>query len=821
MTASPAAPRDAWPFHAGPAARCLRESAAATGLGPLPAWPPALRNALTACLDQGFPAFVWWGDDLLQFYNDAAIDMIGSRHPTAFGRPAREVWHDVWREVGPLVDEVLRGGRAVTRNDLPLPLDRGDDVRPAWFTFCLAPLRDEDGPPRGIGIVSVETTAQMLTREALRRTEERLHLALAAGRMATWDWDPVIDRITASPAHHLLFGLSSEQEFATSAHGYALVHPDDREAHRARVEAAMRAGGPWHSEFRIVRPCDGQIAWLEERAVVTHDDATGKTGMAGVVWDITERKTREAAQRDEHARRDLLLRLDERLRALGAGAADEIAHVATSMLGPFLGAIRAGYAEDAGDGEGLVAKRSYANGVAGGEIRLRQADLGAEHLQALRAGRTIACAVVANDPALTAEERARHAALGTGALIHVPLLKAGRTVAVLFVHHRAPRRWTEDELALVNAFAERIRSAVERATAEAAAHEREARLRLFADVVPDMLWTSDAQGRVDWCNERLLEYFGDTYAVGDDWSARVHPDDLDESRAGWVRALQAGEPASTEHRLRGRSAEYRWHLVRAAPLRDPEGRIVQWIGAMTDIHEERGARELLEARVKARTSELEHAAELRRQLNARLEQVQDDERRRIARELHDALGQQLTAVTIALSHAAAAGDAATVRERLARVGALLNEVDMDLDRLVFQLRPTGLEDCGLAEGVAAHAATWSELTGVRVDLLSHGLEGRRLPQPVEAAVFRVVQEALTNVAKHAQAHQVGLTLEVARGALRATIEDDGRGFAAEGDGAPTSWGLIGMKERIKALGGRFAIESTPGAGTTVLVQVPI
>jgi PAS domain S-box-containing protein len=814
-------PQREWPFHDGPCARALHAPECTARLGPPALWPPVLRQAVTACLDQGFAAFVWWGDDLIQFYNDAAIPVLDTKHPAALGAPAREVWSDVWDEVGPLIDDVLRTGRAIAREDLLVHPSRGGETRPAWFTASYAPLRDESGTVCGLTIVCFETTTQGVTREQLRRTEERLHLALATGRMATWDWDPAVDRIIASPSLHALFGLAADQAFATSAHGYALVHPDDRGAHRARVESAMRSGGPWHSEFRIVRPCDGEIAWLEERAVVTHDDATGRSGMAGVIWDITERKVREAAQRAEHARRDLLLRLDERLRAQGACTADEIPQVAVSMLGPFIGAIRAGYAVDAGDGETLVVSCVYANGVAGGEDLHGGPGLGAAHLQALRDGRPVVHEDIAQDPGLSPQARARLARLQAGASLDVPLLRAGRLVAVLFVHHAAPRRWTDDERELVSAVAARTWAAVERAAAEAAAREREARLLLFADVVPDLLWTSDAQGRVDWCNERLLAYFGETYAVGDDWSTRVHPDDLEAARAGWRRAIEAGEAASTEHRLRGRSPEYRWHLVRAAPLRDAEGRIVQWIGAMTDIHEARAARELLEARVKSRTRELEHAAELLRQLNVRLEQVQDDERRRIARELHDALGQQVTAVMLAVSHAASAEDPGAVRHGLSRVSALMRELDMDLDRLVFQLRPTGLEDGGLADGVAAHAATWSELTGVRVDLLTRGLEGRRLPLPVEAAVFRVVQEALNNVARHAQARLVGLTLEVARGVLRATIEDDGRGFVVDAEGAPTSWGLLGMTERIEALGGRVAIESAPGAGTTVLVQVPI
>jgi signal transduction histidine kinase len=136
-----------------------------------------------------------------------------------------------------------------------------------------------------------------------------------------------------------------------------------------------------------------------------------------------------------------------------------------------------------------------------------------------------------------------------------------------------------------------------------------------------------------------------------------------------------------------------------------------------------------------------------------------------------------------------------------------------------------LEDCGLGEGVEAYVQTWSELTGVAVDLELQGLDNIRLPAQVQASTFRVVQEALTNVAKYARASQVSVSLARHKRHLVATIEDDGIGFDAADATTPApsrvNWGLLGMQERIEALDGSFAIESKPGAGTTVLWRVPL
>jgi signal transduction histidine kinase len=160
-----------------------------------------------------------------------------------------------------------------------------------------------------------------------------------------------------------------------------------------------------------------------------------------------------------------------------------------------------------------------------------------------------------------------------------------------------------------------------------------------------------------------------------------------------------------------------------------------------------------------------------------------------------------------------------------RLQDLIQDLDRELDRIVFILRPTALEDCGLGEGVAAYAQSWSELTGVALDMELRGLDGDRLGPAVEAASFRVVQEALNNVAKYARASRVSLSLQRRRGLLVGSIEDDGVGFNAAEAMTPaagrTNWGLLGMQERIEALGGSFAIDSQPGQGTTVLWRVPL
>ncbi|WP_157266943.1 ATP-binding protein [Azohydromonas aeria] len=239
----------------------------------------------------------------------------------------------------------------------------------------------------------------------------------------------------------------------------------------------------------------------------------------------------------------------------------------------------------------------------------------------------------------------------------------------------------------------------------------------------------------------------------------------------------------------------------------------------------RESRERLEQCVAERTQELQTLATRQRRLLQHLETMQDEERRRIARELHDSLGQQLTAVSLALGalHGKLRGRAAG--EDVAEVRRALEVADRDLDRLVFELRPAALEHGGLHEGITAYVSSWSALTGQPVDLLLRGLQGRALPVHVELAVFRVVQEALNNIAKHARSRSVSVSVECFKARLVASVEDDGVGFdaarALDVEAGQVNWGLVGMRERIEALGGSFEIESRPGEGTAVLWRVPL
>jgi signal transduction histidine kinase len=228
------------------------------------------------------------------------------------------------------------------------------------------------------------------------------------------------------------------------------------------------------------------------------------------------------------------------------------------------------------------------------------------------------------------------------------------------------------------------------------------------------------------------------------------------------------------------------------------------------------------------------AAEERDALRRQLLQAEEDERRRLSRELHDEVGQHLTALGLglqALSDVTAPGSEAD--RRAAQLRELVSTMGRELHALAVRLRPKALDDFGLEAALTAYAEEWSRQSGIAVAIHAEG-EAERLPDAIESAVYRVVQEALTNIAKHSGATHASVVVERRDGHVQAIVEDDGRGIdaaadtaayppAASGAGGRTGLGLLGIRERVALLGGTVDVESvtSDGRGTTLFVRIPI
>jgi PAS domain S-box-containing protein len=344
--------------------------------------------------------------------------------------------------------------------------------------------------------------------------------------------------------------------------------------------------------------------------------------------------------------------------------------------------------------------------------------------------------------------------------------------------------------------------------------QQEHLLRLVVDSIPIMVWSVRPDGVVDFLNRRWLEYTGSSLEqhVAEPLGP-IHPEDVPTVLENWAADMAAGKANETEMRLRRADGKYRWFLVRTVPLRDEHGNIVKWYGTSTDIEDRKRAENALQS-----------AASQLGALSRRLVELQESERKELARELHDRVGQSLTALSINLSIVVAALAPQTneeLRVRLADSQALIESTVSAIRDVTSELRPPMLDDMGLVQALEWHARTVSARTGVSVTV--RGTESsERLTPETEIALFRIAQEALNNIVKHARASRVEIAIGQSGSEHILSIQDNGVGFEAaqERRSRNRGLGMITMRERSQAVGGRFKVQSIKGSGTRLTVQVP-
>jgi PAS domain S-box-containing protein len=284
--------------------------------------------------------------------------------------------------------------------------------------------------------------------------------------------------------------------------------------------------------------------------------------------------------------------------------------------------------------------------------------------------------------------------------------------------------------------------------------------------------------------------------------------------SAFVRLKERGEVRDVEIEVRRKDGSVFPALLSATALRDPNGRFLESRASVFDVTRRRMAEE-----------EARGYAQQIKAIARRAGEIQENERRRLAQELHDRVGQNLTALTLNLNIVKGqigGGADAGIVARLDDSLALLDATVDSIRGVMSELRPAVLDDYGLAAALHWYAEEFGRRSGIAATVTER--EGTpRLAALVEGVLFRIAQEALTNVAKHAAAGKVQIGLGAQGGVLRLSVADDGRGFDASRVRPPTrqgGWGLMIMRERAESAGGRLHVESAPGNGTCVVVEVP-
>jgi PAS domain S-box-containing protein len=349
-------------------------------------------------------------------------------------------------------------------------------------------------------------------------------------------------------------------------------------------------------------------------------------------------------------------------------------------------------------------------------------------------------------------------------------------------------------------------------------------LDAIVSTAPDVIFSSQEDGRYEYVSERFHEYTGTSAVPGVSvsWLDHVHSDDADRIKASWAQSIQSGKSFECEYRLRSKDAVYRWFRSRAVPIRDQQGRIVKWYGTCSDIHDSK----LLEQSIRDSATELEKMVDSRtnelQRLSVRLMTLQDQERRRIARDLHDGLGQELAVAKMVLDKILLQKSAKPDDESWAQASSIIDRAIQQVRTMSHLLHPPLLDEVGLLSALSWYVDGLAKRSGIETSLEVQPRDFPRLATEVETAVFRIVQEALTNVFRHSDAHRVSIGLSQSNGIIAVTVKDDGRGIGeniAQLRPDSVGVGIGGMKQRARELGGELRLTNAR-PGTVVELTIP-
>ena len=654
------------------------------------------------------------------------------------------------------------------------------DGQLVWGQMTTTLVRHPSGEPRSALAVVEDITDRKRADEALRQSEERFRLMADAVPQIVWITDP--EGRTEFFNRQWTAYTGKAYEPSTAAEVAATdVHPEDAAATMEAFDEARRTGSTFLVEHRI-RSKDGDYRWFLVRGEPYRDPRTGEIiRWFGASVDIHDRKLAEAALREREARyRTLVQNLpdyaifhldpDGIITESTAGAEHVTGYTAAEVLGQH------------------VSLYYTPEDVAAGEV-VRELGEAAETGRAEREGWRIR--------------------------------KGGER---FWVNEIATGIY--DAYGRLTGFTKISRDRTERQRAEEALRASEERHRLIVESARDYaIFTLDEQGRIA------------------SWSPGA------EAVFGWTAAEALGQPVvitfTHEDRLSGVpeaelttarvevvAPDVRWHLRKDGgrvfiegtnrALRDASGRVRGFLKIGQDVTQRRQLEAEGERLLVAEAVATERQAILKRVVVA-----QEEERRRVAHEVHDSITQLASAAALRLDDLAERLPPTLLpedREDLERARDLARRAAQEARRLIAGLRPEALDDFGLA-GAVAHEVEALRMDGWQVSLKDGELVGVRLPAELEITLYRVAQEALANVRKHTEPTRVAVELQRQKGAVRLRVRDWGPGFeppaARTGAAAGERLGLVGMRERLALLGGRLDVRSHRGGGTTITASLPL
>ena len=627
-----------------------------------------------------------------------------------------------------------------------------------------AQYRPVDGG-RFVGFMR-DITARKQAEAALRDAHWRMGSVIEGTRVGTWEWNVQTGAVVFNERWAEIVGYKLAELAPVSIKTWeALAHAEDMKQSGDLLGRHFAGELPDYDCECRMKHKDGGWVWVHDRGRLVTRTADGQPLMMfGTHADITARKQAEAALRAS----------ESRLRTLVDANPESF-----FLMDPA--------------GIVLVANEVVARRLG----RPRDELLGTNIFDLL-------------PPALAQRRRAQvDEAARVGGLLRFDDVRFGASIDN-YVHPV----W--DEAGQLSGFAILGVDTTQRRQAEAALRENEVRYRTLADGGQALIWTSGLDKKCDYFNQRWFAFTGRTFEQeqGDGWTQGVHPEDQDRCFAIYSKAFDRRERFSMDYRLRRHDGEYRWIQDDGMPRYDSQGNFLGYIGHCLDITErKRAAEDLLQFQEQLRA------------LSARQSTLREEERTRIAREIHDELGQLLTGLKMDLHFAEnLVSDMNDTRlnpllDKLVAATELADATILTVQRIASELRPGVLDRLGLIMALHYEANQFKRRSGLRCDVTLPKEEPSLSPE-VATAFFRIFQEALTNTARHASAKSIQASFRADADHWVLEVQDDGQGIADAELTNPHSLGLLGMQERARLLDGTVTFGRTATGGTVVTVRLP-
>ncbi len=514
-----------------------------TALGDPADWPQSLRTMVAVMLDNPFGMYIAWGSEYIQLYNDGYRPILGAtKHPQALGISTRETFSEIWNIIESMFDGVMKG-KAVGFPDLMLPLNRNGFVEECYFDFSYSPIRKDNGEVGGVLVTVIETTNKKKAQAALIENTTQLKFAMDAAELGYWDYNPANDKFTANNRLKTWFGLSASEEIELH-HATDSIAEKDRDRIIMAITKALdySSGGIYEEEYSIINPFTNKEIIVQAKGRAWFNEERIAYRFNGILQEVTEnvlarKKVEESEQRFKLALsggNQIVFSQDENLKHTWLhnphpdfNLRDIIGKTDDELHSPSAARIL----------KDIKQKVLDTGKAFNGDIEIEVSGVKANYTMHIEA-------IKDSDQNITG-------IIGTG----IDITERIKTL-------------------------QRIK-------------ESEQRFQAAIQAVQGILWTNNAKGEMEGEQPGWASLTGQTFEEyqGYGWTNAVHPDDAASTLKGWEEAVKERKIFICEHRVKRKDGQWRDFSIRAIPLSNADGTLLQWVGVHTDITEQKKAEE--------------------------------------------------------------------------------------------------------------------------------------------------------------------------------------------------------------------------------------